>query len=687
MTQYKDEGGVALVNCAAILKAMPQRLLKRNESLRYWVIAIALIVTYGFAYQLASLFGYPPIIHLAASAAAAAALFFLGLRFSLVVWLAALIAGASVSLPPLELLFWPLGEAAMAAAVAFGLRRFSLDPIFRTFRDMLTLILAAFAAGFAGPIVQYVPVLLGAAAIPQVPLGEQYAASVAATLIVTPFVLRWFGKRHFNRNLRELVEIVLIFGFLVGISVPVFFYGITQFSGVSLLYFLLIPLFWISLRLRPRFVTLAFMTLGTLSVAAALTHPEMHQRLMQTELFLIVLSIIYYIVVSLEEDRRRSSNLMRQQLMALENAVARISSESKAKNEFIAVLAHELRNPLAPVVSGIDLLKLKQDRDQDEQETLDIMEDRMKMVRRLLDDLLDISRITENKITITKSPVDLEAVLKRSIVSTEHYRSERHQTLSYKSAGERLTIMGDAARLEQVFSNLLTNASKYSDPGTQIRLSVGRTGEDVRIQVKDAGMGIDPSLLETVFKPFHQIESGVRSIKGLGIGLALVRTFVELHDGTVQAHSEGLGHGSEFVVTLPLKEHDGGAENATVTATPLPARYRKVLVVDDNDTAAAGIGKLLELQGHTVHYAYTGRDAVIAALDKKPDIILLDLNLPDIDGYTVAKRLKAKQFAGRIIALTGLSSEDAKSKGARAGLTQYLVKPIDIADLKAALAD
>jgi len=664
---------------------MPERLLKRNEPVRYWSITLALLASYVVAYQLASQFGFAPILHFAASAAAAAALFFLGVRFSPVVWACALIAGLSVSLPTLELVFWPLGETLMAAAMAFALRHFSLDPIFRKFSDMLVLILASFGVGLVGPLVQSVPTFVGRSSIFTVGFWEQYAGAAAALLVLTPFLLRWFAKRRFGRNAWEMLELLIVFGVLLSISTFAFYFGASRIAGISVVYFLLIPLFWIALRMRPRFVTLAFVLLSILGVASALTHIELHSRLLNTEMFLIVLSIIFYVVVSLEEDRRRNANLMRQQLFTLENAIARISSESKAKNEFIAVLAHELRNPLAPVMSGIDLMKLKEGRDPDELETLNVMEERMRMVKRLLDDLLDISRIHESKVSISKAPTKIEPILKRAIVSTEHYRNERHQTLSFKHAGERIVIQGDAARLEQVFSNLLTNASKYSDPGTAIYLAVTRMGEEVRVSVKDAGIGIDPAQLETVFKPFHQIESGKRSIKGLGIGLALVRSFVEMHGGSVVARSEGLGKGTEFVVTLPLT--DEAVEREGTAVVHAPHADRLVLVVDDNDTAAAAIGKLLEIQGHTVLYAYTGKDALETAQRKKPEIILLDLDLPDIDGYTVAKRLRAKEFAGQIIALTGLSSEDAKVKGARAGIRKYLVKPVEVGELKAALAE
>jgi len=660
-------------------------------TLREWASGAVLVVAYLASSQLAAVYGGAPVIFHIATAVSISVLFFNGLRLWWMVWLAALITGYFMSARPTELVFIPIGETLVAVIAASTLARLSLDPIFRKFRDMLSLIVTVFAVSSIPPSIHYITDYLShqyyGATLPVAGLWSSgYAAAACTLLIVTPFLLRWSGKRRFGRNLREIGELVGVFGVLVALNYLIFYEQVVRVAGISLVYFLLIPLFWIALRLRPRFVTLAFLVTGGMAVHSALAHVQTPERLFATEGFLIVLTVIFYVIVSLEEERRLHANLMRQQLATLENAVARISSESKAKNDFIAVLAHELRNPLAPVVSGIDLMKLKKDRDPEELETLNVMEDRMHMVRRLLDDLLDISRITENKLRVKDEAVDLDTTIRHAILSTEHYRKERHQTLVYKGTNEPLIVAGDSARLEQMVSNLLTNASKYSDPGGHVTVKLTRTGEQARIDIKDNGIGIDPSLLESVSTPFHQIESGKRSIKGLGIGLALVRSFVEMHGGTVEARSAGKGEGSEFAVTLPLaNDADLAEEGAAAPATSKRVKRRKVLIVDDNDSAASGIGRLLEIQGHEALYAYDGEQALELAAAKSPDIILLDLDLPDMDGYQVAAKLHAREYKGRLIALTGLSTADAKTKGVAAGFEQYLLKPVGVEELKRAL--
>jgi signal transduction histidine kinase len=310
--------------------------------------------------------------------------------------------------------------------------------------------------------------------------------------------------------------------------------------------------------LRPRFVTLAFVITailgfqGLLSLGYPISSAAFSNELFQFEVLLITLAAGFFIVVSLEENRRVNSNLMRSQLATLQNAVARITSESNAKNDFIAVLAHELRNPLAPVMSGIEFLKLKNEADADDMETLDVMEDRMNTVKRLLDDLLDISRISEGKISISREKVDLETIVRHAIVSTTHLVRERHQLFVFKGSEAPLSVYGDPVRLEQIFSNLISNASRYTDSGGQINVMLSLEGSHAKFEIRDTGIGIPPESMEHIFLPFHQVEQGARAKKGLGIGLALVKNFVELHGGNVKAASRGAGKGSTFSVLLPL---------------------------------------------------------------------------------------------------------------------------------------
>jgi two-component system CheB/CheR fusion protein len=331
--------------------------------------------------------------------------------------------------------------------------------------------------------------------------------------------------------------------------------GVNMLFGIPFFYYLLLPFFFISLRLQPRFVTLALVV--TLSFAALnIAHSGngmLDPELFRTELYLSVLACNFLIITALEEHRRANATRLSSQVSALENAVVRISSESQAKNDFIAILAHELRNPLTPVVSGIELLKLK-NTGAEEKEVLASMGESMRTVRSLLNDLLDVSRISEGKISLNKRKTDIEPILNKAIMSTDHHRKDRHQNLVFKTTNKPLLIYGDPLRMEQVFSNLLTNASKYSDEGDTVTLKVREKGGFAEIEVIDEGIGIEPGHLHSIFDAFQQVAHGERTKEGLGIGLSLVRDFINMHEGTVRAESAGIGKGSRFIVRLPLSK-------------------------------------------------------------------------------------------------------------------------------------
>ncbi len=670
---------------------------------RNWKVAILLALSYFLLMWLSEEFIPHPATLFPASGIALGTLFFTGLELWPIVFAASFLGSLLAGFPPLFLFLVPFSQTLQAVGGAYLLRKTKVDPLFRRFRDMLCLMLVVLAVALIHPSFTSLGVLISnnvlGTNISTAPWSLRYTGNVLCLLILTPFILRWFAKVRFSRTSLEILETVAILSLLIGIDALIFIAGMGQIGGISLVYFLLIPLFWTALRLRPRFVTLAMLitsgfAIMSLYVGGGIPAPEAFTlRLFQTEEFLIVLSVMFFIIVSLEEDRRLSSNLLKSQVATLENAVSRISSESSAKNDFIAILAHELRNPLAPVVSAIEILKCKADLSAEERDTLLMMEDRMDTVRRLLDDLLDISRITEGKLSLEKEQVDLNTVMKRAVLSTAHHLKERHQALLTQYAKRPLVIDGDPVRIEQIFSNLLTNASKYSNAGDQIYIELKKRDEYAEIIVRDHGIGIEAASLEHIFTPFHQLESQAQGKRGLGIGLALVRSFVEMHHGAVWAASEGLNLGSTFTVTLPLTEKEGPvltgkSDHAAYERSSVPSSTtskRKsglhILVVDDNDAAAGGMGKLLELKGCSVSYAYDGEQAIEKAALVSPDLILLDIGLPDMDGYTVAKTLRARGYEGRLIALTGYSTEEARAKGQGAGFEHYLIKPAGLADL------
>lgn len=670
---------------------------------RQWIVGALLFIVYVALFWASHVFFPSPTILFPATAVALSVLFLEGVEVWPFVYLASLTGTIFFGVPLASILIVPIAHTLTAYLGATLLLRANIDPLFRRFRDMslmfLALVLVAFIPPTLGTIANYLTRMGLPAVSPALAWSPWYVATLFCLLVITPFLLRWFSKSRFNRTWQEAFETITVFVLLLGIDYGVFFTGMKTLAGISLMYFLLIPLFWIALRLRPRFATLAILVTSLFAVVSLFIGPmvplagDFASRLYGLETFLMIIAVIFFILVSLEEDRRLTTNLIKSQVSSLENAVSRISSESKAKNDFIAVLAHELRNPLAPIASAIDFLRSKDDLTDEERKTLAMMDDRMQTIKRLLDDLLDVSRISEGKLTVKKEVVDIGTVLNHAAVSTTHHFKERHQSLAIRLPEEPLYIEADPIRMEQVFSNLLTNASKFSDGGDRIVFSAENKDGFAEITIVDHGVGIEPDMLENIFTPFHQIEQGNRSKKGLGIGLALVRSFVEMHDGTVTASSRGANLGSTFTIQLPLTDKK---EKVRIDATPdeirkeasrddarrKEAKGPHVLVVDDNDAAAWGIGKLLELRGCVVDYAYDGRQAIEKVADLNPDIVILDVGLPDQDGYSVAKTLRARGYHGRLIALTGYNTEGDRAKGKEVGFEHHLVKPAGFADLK-----
>lgn len=659
--------------------------------------AILLFVAFIAAMRFSALLFPAPAILFPATGIALGALFLEGISLWPIVYLASLSGNLLAGSPLAYLIIMPVAHALTSLLGAYLLRLRKVDPLFRSSRDMLSLIGVAVVSAVIvptfGTFAYELNNVLGGPMRPPVGWGAWYVATMFSLLIIAPFIMRWFAKPRFIRQWIETIEIAVAFVFLGSIAFFLFYTPFSSVGGVSLVYFMLIPLFWIALRLRPRFVTLALLLLSgmaitSLFIGANVPTEGFGDRLFQTQLFLIIIAIIFYILSSLEEDRRVTTNLMRSQVATLENALARISSESRAKNDFIAVLAHELRNPLAPVLSGIELLRLSSGRKKEEAKLLSQLEDRMKTVRRLLDDLLDVSRISERKLVLEKQIVDLRELVEHATDSTAHDFRERHQQLRIEMPDEALPIEADPVRMEQVVTNLLTNASKYSHTGGRVIISAAKRGGLVELTVRDQGIGIAREFLDKIFEPFHQIETGGRSKKGLGIGLALVRSLVELHGGRVSVSSEGPGKGSAFTLLLHLSEKH--AEPMHPKSEPAfiplpgraPAKGKRILVVDDNDLAAWGVGKLLELRSSAVDYAYDGGQALERARERAYDVIILDIGLPDQDGYQVARTLRERGYAKRLIALTGYGLDENIAESKEAGFDFHLVKPVGLADLK-----
>ena len=362
----------------------------------------------------------------------------------------------------------------------------------------------------------------------------------------------------------------------------------------------------------------------------------------------------------------------------------------RRKDEFLATLAHEIRNPLAPVKNSLELIKRASgDADLIEQ-ARSTMERQIGQMVRLIDDLLDVSRITRNKLELKTERVELASIVHHAVEACRPHSERAGHELNVTLPPEPIYLHADPIRLAQVFGNLLNNSAKYTEPGGRIWLTAERQGSDVAVRVKDTGVGIPPEMLPKVFDLFTQVDRSLeRSEGGLGIGLSLVKRLVELHGGTVKAHSEGQGLGSEFVVRLPvLLEIPKAQPLPEPTGEPIPTTVRRILVVDDNRDGTDSLARLLELTGNDTQTAHDGVEAVEKAAAFRPDVILLDIGLPKMSGYEACRAIREQPWGKDIVivAMTGWGQEEDRRKSNEAGFNSHMVKPVDHAALMTLLA-
>jgi PAS domain S-box-containing protein len=373
----------------------------------------------------------------------------------------------------------------------------------------------------------------------------------------------------------------------------------------------------------------------------------------------------------------------------MQEQAAAVEELHRRKDEFLAMLSHELRNPLAPITNAVQLLSLQKHEDKLQHQARTIIERQVGQLTRLIDDLLEVSRINTGRIHLQLERVGLNGIVERGIETARPLIDQHHHELAVSLSSQPIWVHGDPTRLEQVVVNLLTNAAKYTPDGGAIAIAVQRDGEEAVLRVTDSGVGIAPELLPHIFDLFTQAERSLdRSQGGLGIGLCLVKRLVETHGGKVELEST-LGKGSEFVVHLPIMTAPAVAPNSPQRIAPgSGGSALRVLVVDDNKDSAQSLGMLLEATGHDVQLAYDGPTALQATLDYRPNVVLLDIGLPDLDGYEVARRIREQPPLKTIVlvAMTGYGSASDRRRSEEAGFNHHLVKPADFLRVKEILA-
>ena len=375
---------------------------------------------------------------------------------------------------------------------------------------------------------------------------------------------------------------------------------------------------------------------------------------------------------------------------ALEASTAALKDADRRKDEFLAMLAHELRNPLAPISTAVQLLRLKELSDAQRERARDVLERQVQHLVLLVDDLLDVSRITRGVITLQHERVLIGTVIARAVETARPMIDSRRHTLTLDLTDEVLAVEGDKARLVQVVGNILNNAAKFMEPGGKIQLKVAREGTSVAITVRDAGIGIPTDQVPRIFDLFTQVHAKPDQIQGgLGVGLALVRRLVEMHGGTVAAHSAGPGQGTDIIVRLPLWAMQAVRPDEPRHDSPVPAiGPSRILVVDDHLDAVEALSMQLQVAGHDVRTANDGVEAMTIGETFQPQVVLLDLGMPRMDGYETARSMRRRPWGTRalIIAVTGWAQPYDRQKTSEAGFDAHLVKPVSEVELFQAIA-
>jgi len=372
------------------------------------------------------------------------------------------------------------------------------------------------------------------------------------------------------------------------------------------------------------------------------------------------------------------------------NAEEDLREADRRKDEFLATLAHELRNPLAPIRNSLHIFRLAGVQDPTVVRMADMMERQVGHMVRMVDDLLEVSRISRGKIELRKQRVELAEVLANAVETSMPLIEAAGHRLTVEMSEMPLAVDADPLRLAQVFANLLNNSAKYTPKGGEISVRVQHEGAQAVIRVKDNGEGIPAPMLGRVFNMFTQVNTGMRAQGGLGIGLTLARTLLHLHGGTIEGKSEGSGQGSEFVVRLPLAAAEVAVNEAPeAVAMPVASGMRRVLVVDDNEDAADSLGMLLRFLGAEVSVVHDGRSALAALKTFRPSVVLLDLGMPGMNGLEIARRVREDPEARGVIlvAVTGWGQREDRRRTTEAGFDYHLIKPADVATLQSILSN
>ena len=508
-----------------------------------------------------------------------------------------------------------------------------------------------------------------------------WLGDAAGAVVVTPFVVLWWTNRSWDLATRELAEAALLIVAIGGVGAATFFDpGLSQYP---IAFLCLAPLVWGALRFGPREISTAIVVLAVIATTATATDRgpfamlTTNKSLIVLQAFLVLIAMTALPMAALTVERRAA---LKRERAARADADAAV----RAKDEFVAILSHELRNPLAAITMAAAVLDTGVQSRENSDRLITSIRRQAGHLARLIDDLLDIGRMTANKLILRKEPLELGGAVRRCVEALATTRGLAPSRIEVDA--ERVWIEADPVRVTQILENLLGNALKHTPAGKRICVIVRDIGAVAELRVEDEGFGIRPDLLPNVFDPFTQGQQGLdRSAGGLGLGLTLVRRLAELHGGTVEARSAGPNRGSVFTLRFPSCSGPPLGAVAAANKETYAERPRRLLVVEDNMDARQTLRTLLETLGHEVHEAADGEAGVAAALERRPDLVFVDIGLPRLDGYEVARRLRAAHLRSRLVALTGYGRDDDVQRAREAGFDDHLLKPATLDQLRAAI--
>ncbi len=595
-----------------------------------------------------------------------------------------------------------IGYPAQIILGAYLLKRFRFLGNLAMTRCALILIGVALFTPIIGPMLTTsAKVFTGTLQIPfWESLSRAWAGGIFSVMVFTPLITTMFRTPPIQIK-RKHWEVAAALGLLITAVYLTFWTDLPRANIFLVLYFLFGSMFWVGLRMSPRIMAqgvalVAFFGMAG-SIIAEPTSTPLNEQLFADELFIVLFAPFFYILTALVEERRVNEKMAKQKAVELELINKTLEEADRTKNEFLATLAHELRNPLAPVVSSLELLRMRSEETHNREfiEIIDIAESHNSTLAHLLNDLLDISRITQNKFQLGKETISLKNVIGRSIRTVNGIYKMRRHTLNVLLPEQDIWIEADPVRIEQILVNILTNAAKYTDIGGSIVLKAEVAGGKLKIWVKDNGVGIVPEMLEKIFDPFVQVKYNFNRTAGLGIGLSLTKRLVELHGGRIRAESPGQNLGSIFMVEFPPVMVVNAPPSVPSSSAKMNDREqankpaaKKILVIDDNKQAAIGLVRILERKGHQVSVAFEGNYALEELRLNRPDVVLLDIGMPGMDGYEVAKQIRKEyRDSPLLIAVTGYGQESDKDKARQSGFDHHLTKPVRIAEIESLLSN